>query len=144
MESCLKLIQRKSYNKFGVICLYTQSAYNLPLYTIWCNLPLHNLLIINFGIVLLLSIIYAYSVKHRVEIFANPLSSTPIDAKDQSQPLSAILQAATDPLAHQNSIRYSVFTLYVTHLILCRIIPLILFAARLSNSSNFPVQFHCQ
>ena len=97
MESCLKLIQRKSYNKFGVICLYTQSAYNLPLYTIWCNLPLHNLLIINFGIVLLLSIIYAYSVKHRVEIFANPLSLTPFDAKDQSQPLSAISQAATYP-----------------------------------------------
>ena len=39
-------------------------------------LPLHNLFMINFGLVILLSIAYASSVKHRVEIFENPSSTT--------------------------------------------------------------------
>jgi hypothetical protein len=99
--------------------------------------------VINFGLVFLLSIIYAYSVKLRVEIFANPPSPTTISAEDESQPLSGISQAATDPMAYQNSGRPIVFTVYIMHLILCRIIPLVIFAALLLTSSNFPVQFHC-
>ncbi|CAB3977011.1 NACHT, LRR and PYD domains-containing 14-like [Paramuricea clavata] len=107
------------------------------------SLPLHVLFVINFGLVLLLSIIYAYSVKHRVEIFADPPNATSDGAEDESQPLSGISQAASDPMAYQNSGRPIVFTVYIMHLILCRIIPLVAFAALLLTSSNFPVQFHC-
>ena len=106
------------------------------------SLPLHVLVVINFGLVFLFNVIYAISVKHRVEIFANPPSPTTISAEDESQPLSGISQAATDPMAYQNC-RPIVFTVYIMHLILCRIIPLVIFAALLLTSSNFPVQFHC-
>ena len=107
-------------------------------------LPLHNLFMINFGLVLLLSIIYAYSVKDRVEIFANPSSATTNIGEEESQPLSGISQAASDPMEHQNSVGgYSVFKRYIIHLILCRIIPLVAFAVFLLRSSNFPVQYHC-
>ena len=107
-------------------------------------LPLHNLFMINFGLVISLSIAYAYSVKHRVEIYENPSSTTINGAEDKDQPLLGISQAASDPLAHQNSSRYTVFTIYVTHLLICRIIPMVMFAALLITSSNFPVKFHCQ
>ena len=108
-------------------------------------LPLHNLFMINFGLVLLLSIIYAYSVKHRVEIFANPSDTTLNAADDEIQPcLSGMSEAASDPLAYQRSGRYFVFTLYIAHLIVFRAIPSIIFAVLLLNSSNFPIQFHCQ
>ncbi len=107
-------------------------------------LPLHNLFMINFGLVLLLSIIYGYSVKDRVEIFANPSSATTNIGEEESQPLSGISQAASDPMEHQNSGGgYSVFKRYIIHLILCRIIPLVAFAVFLLRSSNFPVQYHC-
>ena len=107
-------------------------------------LSLHNLFMINFGLVILLNIIYAYSVKHRVEIFVNFSSTRANGVEDESQPLSGISEAASDPLAHQNSGRYSVFELYVTHLFVFRVIPSVIFAALLITSSSFPVQFYCQ
>ena len=107
-------------------------------------LSLHNLFMINFGLVILLNIIYAYSVKHRVEIFVNFSSTRANGVEDESQPLSGISEAASDPLAHQNSGRYSVFELYVTHLLVFRVIPSVIFAALLITSSSFPVQFYCQ
>jgi GTPase SAR1 family protein len=96
----------------------------------------------NFGLVLVLSIIYAYLVKHRVEIFASPPNETGANnAEDESQPLS---QAASDPMAHQSSRGYFVFTVYISHLIICRIVPLVVFGVLLLNSMNFPVHFLCQ
>ncbi len=119
-------------------CLLKYAQEFIPL------LPLHNLLMINFGLVLLLSIIYAYSVKDRVEIFANPPSVTTNIGEEENQPLSGISQAASDPMEHQNSSGgVFVFRRYVIHLILCRIIPLVAFAVFLLRSSNFPVQYHC-
>ena len=38
---------------------------------------------------------------------------------------------------------WSSYCFHSMHLILCRIIPLVIFAALLLTSSNFPVQFHC-
>jgi hypothetical protein len=101
--------------------------------------------VINFGLVFLLSVIYAYSVKHRVEIFADSPSPTTDGAEDESQPLLGISQAASNPTAHKNSaLSVIVFTAYIMHLILFRIIPLVVFAAALLlTTSNFPVQFHC-
>ena len=119
-------------------CLLKYAQEFIPL------LPLHNLLTINFGLVLLLSIIYAYSVKDRVEIFADPPSATTNIGEEENQPLSGISQAASDPVAHQNSAGgYFVLKRYIMHLILCRIIPLVAFAVFLLRSSNFPVQYHC-
>ena len=115
---------------------YTQEFYTL--------LPIYVLVLMNFGIVCLLSIIYAHLVKHRVEIFTEPSSATANDAEEGSQQLLAgITVAGADPTAHRKSAgRYFVFPAYVTHLIVCRIIPLIVFAVLLL-SSNFPVQFQC-
>ena len=183
MESCLKLLPRKSYNTFGLVLLTLFVLIGVVVVgiardfesnaTLQCNpektiasdlstrkfidtqcflkytqafypyLPLNNLFMINFGLVFLLSIAYAYSVKHRVEIFTSPRANKNC-SDDESQPLNSMSQAASDPLAHQNSGRSTVFTLYVTHLMLCRLIPLAVIAGLILASSNFPVQFHCE
>ena len=108
-------------------------------------LPIYALVFMNFGIVYLLSIIYAHLVEHRVEIFAEPRSVRMNDAEEERQPLlMGITVAGADPTAYRKSAgRYIVFTAYVTHLIVCRIIPLVIFAVLLLSSSNFPVQFKC-
>ena len=116
---------------------YTQEFYT--------SLPIYVLVLMNFGIVYLLSIIYAHLVENRVEIFTEPRSVRANDAEEESQPLPVgITVAGADPTAYRKSAgRYIVFTAYVTHLILCRIIPLVIFAVLLLSSSNFPVQFKC-
>ena len=116
---------------------YTQEFYT--------SLPIYVLVLMNFGIVYLLSIIYAHLVEHRVEIFTEPRSVRMNDAEEESQPLSVgITVAGADPMAHRKSARrYIVFTAYVTHLIVCRILPLVIFSVLLLSSSNFPVQFKC-
>ena len=107
-------------------------------------LPIYALVFMNFAIVYLLSIIYAHLVENRVEIFTEPRCVRMNDAEEESQPLSVgITVAGADPTAYRKSAgSYFVFTAYVTHLIVCRIIPLAIFAVLLL-SSNFPVQFKC-
>ena len=110
------------------------------------SIPLYVLIIINFGLVLLFSIVYAWWAKDRVEIFADPpnVTTNSNGADNESQPLSGISWAASDPMACQNPRGHIIFTVYITHLILCRIIPLVVFAALLLiTSSNFPVQYNC-
>ena len=107
------------------------------------SLPLYVLMIMNFGLVLLLSIFYAWLVKDRVEIFADPSSTTANGAEDETQPLPSISKVASDPMANQRNGRYTVFTIYTMHLIVCRILPLVVFSTMLLKSSNFPVQFNC-
>ena len=107
------------------------------------SLPIYVLIILNFGLVLLLSFFYPWWVKDRVESFADPPSATTNGADDESQPLSGISPAALDPMAHSSSGHYSVFTVYIMHLIFCRIIPVAIFATLLLTSWNFPVQYHC-
>ena len=108
-------------------------------------LPIYALVLMNFGIVYLLSIIYAHLVEHRVKIFTEPLSARTRDGGEESQPLSTGNTAASaDPATYGKwAGRYIVFTAYVTHLIVCRIIPLVVFAALLLASSTRPVQFQC-
>ena len=116
---------------------YTQEFYT--------SLPIYVLVLMNFGIVYLFSIIYAHLVEHRVEIFTEPRSIRINDAEEESQPLSTgITAAGADPAAYRKLAgRYIIFPAYVTHLIVCRIIPLVVFAVLLLSSSNFPVQFKC-
>ena len=108
-------------------------------------LPIYALVLMNFGIVYLLSIIYAHLVEHRVKIFTEPPSARTDDGGEESQPLSTGNTAASaDPATYRKwAGRYIVFTAYVTHLIVCRIIPLVVFAVLLLISSSFPVQFQC-
>ena len=108
-------------------------------------LPMYALVLMNFGIVYLLSIIYAHLVEHRVKIFTEPPSARTDDGGEESLPLSTGNTAASaDPATYRKwAGRYIVFTAYVTHLIVCRIIPLVVFAVLLLTSSSFPVQFQC-
>ena len=107
-------------------------------------LPLDLLSVVNFGLILVFSIIYAVMVKHRVEIFAQLPDETAKSGQEESQPLSGNMsQAALDPNEHRNSSRNFVFTVYVLHLIFCRILPLVIFALLLLNSMKYPSQFHC-
>ena len=108
-------------------------------------LPIYALVLMNFGIVYLLSIIYAHLVEHRVKIFTEPLSARTDDGGEESLPLSTgNTVASANPATYGKwAGRYIVFTAYVTHLILCRIIPLVVFAVLLLASSSFPVQFQC-
>ena len=109
------------------------------------SLPLHFLLIINFGIVLLFSIIYACLVKRRVESFVAPSNTMENgdENESQTQPLLSVSQAAKDPKAYQYSDGYAVFMIYVLHLIFCRLVPLTGFAVMLLTSMDFPEQFQC-
>ena len=108
-------------------------------------LPLNVVFIVNFGLVLVLTIIYAYTVKHRVENFQERPRETMNGDQGESQPLSDNMsQAALDPNKYRSSAnQYFVFTVYVLHLIICRILPLAVFAVLLLNSTTFPSQFHC-
>ena len=108
-------------------------------------LPIYALVLMNFGIVYLFSIIYAHLVEHRVKIFTEPLSARRDDGGEESLPLSTGNTAASaDPATYGKwAGRYIVFTAYVTHLIVCRIIPLVVFAVLLLTSSSFPLKFQC-
>ena len=110
------------------------------------SLPLYVLIIINFGLVILLSFIYAWLAKDHVEIYADPPSTTTNGVEGDSQSLlTDISQAAYDPKLYRgNSGRSILFIVYIMHLIICRIIPLMVFAIFiLSTASNFPINFHC-
>ena len=107
-------------------------------------LPLNIVFVTNFGLILALSIIYAYTVKYRVEIFEEQSRETAYCSQNENQPLTGnISQAASNPNEHQRSSRYFVFTVYVLHLIIGRILPLVVFGVLMFNSMKFPFQFHC-
>ena len=109
------------------------------------SLPLVFLLVINFGIVVVSSILYACSVKRRVESFVEH-SHTPGNGGEddgQAQPLLTVSKAARDPEAHRHSGCLTVFKTYVLHLIICRLAPLTGFPAMLIASTNFPEQYQC-
>ena len=182
-DGLASLIPRRSYNKFGFLCLAAFVSAGVVLIgiasdldskaTLQCNpdktlasdlstrkfietqcllkytkkfhpsLPLHNQLMVNFGLVFLLSLFYAYWMKDRVEIFVDTPSATTNSVGDKSPLLSSISQAASDPKAHRKFTRFSVFMLYNMHLIFCRIIPLVVFAILLLTSSNYPVKYDC-
>ena len=136
-KTVASVLSTRKYIETQCFLKYAQEFYS--------SFPLYVMFVLNFGLVLLLSIIYAYWVKHRVEIFVNPPREPAIDAEEESQPLSgSISPAASDPMAHPSSRSYFVFTVYILHLIICRILPLVVFAALLLNSMNFPDQFHCR
>ena len=103
------------------------------------------LLPLNFGIVFALSIIYGYLVKHRVEKFVNPTgTATSNNDDDENQAL------LTSPSTEQNSrdVReclghFSTFAIYIIHLLIARVIPLLVFAVRIFYPAHIPENFPC-
>ena len=108
-------------------------------------LPTYAMFILNFGIVFSLSIIYGYLVKHRVEKFDNPTGTTTSNnGGDENQ------EMLPSPNPDQNARdireclgRFSTFSIYVVHLLVARIIPLLVFALWIFYPAQFPTDFSC-
>ena len=108
-------------------------------------LPTYAMFILNFGIVFSLSIIYGYLVKHRVEKFDYPTrTTTSNNGGDENQ------EMLPSPNPDQNARdireclgRFSTFSIYVVHLLVARIIPLLVFALWIFYPAQFPTDFSC-
>ena len=158
MESCLKFLPRKSYDKNGLFLLMIFVSIGVVLIsiagvfeaqaTLECNpdknlasdvstrkyittqcflkyaqefyppLPIYALVLMNFGIVYLLSIIHALLVEHRVKIFTEPLSARTDDGGEESLPLSTGTHVKISQLVTslQTSRQQDVFALLVPSL----------------------------
>ena len=101
-----------------------------------------GLLISNFGVVLALSIIYGYLVKHRVEKFAG--IATPNDGDDENVPMVTSPHPAwQNPRDVRGCLgHFSTFFIYIIHLIIARIVPLLIFAI-VFYLSHIPNNFSC-
>ena len=103
-----------------------------------------GLLISNFGVVFVLSIIYGYLVKHRVEMFDYPTRMATTNNEDDENEVMM-----TPPNSWQNprDVRgcldhFSTFFIYIIHLFVARIIPLLIFAI-VFYLSDIPDHFSC-
>ena len=108
-------------------------------------LPTYAMFILNFGIVFSLSIIYGYLVKHRVEKFDYPTRTTTSNKGDDENQ-----ETLLSPNPDQNARdireclgRFSTFSIYVVHLLVARIIPLLVFALWIFYPAQFPTDFSC-
>ena len=100
-----------------------------------------GLLILNFGVVFVLSIIYGYLVKHRVGKFDySTRMATTNNEDDENEVMMAPPNSGQNPrgcLGH-----FSTFFMYIIHLIVARIIPLLTFAI-VFYLSDIPDHFSC-
>ena len=170
MLDCVKYLPQKSFNTYSsillaffevfgviVISIANSSAFDISLQCygksislsqtsfinkkclldyrekLYFTLPTHVMFMLNFGIVFTLSIIYGYLVKHRVEKWDPTRRTTSNNGGDQNEELL--------PNSGQNS--YSTFSIYVIHLFVARIIPLLTCALWLFYSAQFPNNFLC-
>ena len=97
-----------------------------------------GLVISNFGIVFIFSIIYGYLVEHRVDKFdcLTRTSTTKRTTKDDEKEMEMI------SLDHEQNPKFSTFFIYVVHLIVARIVPLLIFAIVFSRV-RIPDNFSC-
>ncbi|CAB3992336.1 NACHT, LRR and PYD domains-containing 14-like [Paramuricea clavata] len=102
------------------------------------TLPMYAMFILNFGIVFALSIIYSYLVKHRVEKFYYPTKNDG-DENDEMLPSRNLGQ---NPRGSREC-RFPTFSIYVVHLLVARIIPLLVFAIWIFYQAHFPTNFPC-
>ncbi len=104
---------------------------------------MYGMFFLNFGIVLALSIVYAYLVKGRVEKF--DYSTGTETSKDHDGENQAML-ILSSPRQNPRDVReclshFSTFAIYIAHLLIARIIPLLLFASVFYlayTPNNFP------
>ena len=103
-----------------------------------------GLLILNFGVVFVLSIIFGYLVKHRVEKFDYPTRMANTNKEDDE---NEVMMALPNSGLNHRDVRgclgkFSTFFIYIIHLIVARIIPLVLFAI-IFYLSDMPDHFSC-
>ena len=101
-------------------------------------MPFNWFVILNFGLVFVLSIIYAYSVNSRVERWDKPTTTT---NDGELQPLSQESQTS-QPDEHGTKSR-RVFYIYLLHLVFFRLVPMILFVILVLYPADFPTKFSC-
>ena len=92
------------------------------------QIPMYGMFVFNFGAVLITSIIYAYLVKHRVEIFDRDIENQPIQPSETPR----------ECLSH-----FSTFFIYVVHLVISRILFPLLFAIFVFYPAQSPTDFSC-
>ena len=96
-----------------------------------------GLLILNFGVVFVLSIIYGYLVKHRVEKF------TANNEDDENEVMLAPPNSGQNPRDVRGCLgNFSTFFIYIIHLIIARVIPLLIFGI-IFYLSDIPDHFSC-
>ena len=103
-----------------------EQKYNSPV-------PFNGFVILNFGLVIALSIIYAFSVKSRVERCDKPTTTTDDVELQSSQP-----NQGCDAIR-----RIPVFYIYFFHLVFARLLPMILFVVLVLHPADFPTNFSC-
>ena len=103
------------------------------------------MIIVNFVIVFTLSIIYGFLVKHRVEKFELPTRVTnPNNVDDENQ----VMLSTSNPWPNPADVRqclesFSTFSIYIIHLMIARIIPLLVFALWIFYPAHIPNNFSC-
>ena len=101
--------------------------------------PLYGFVTLNFGIVLSVCLIYAYSVKSHIESLDRIFSRTDdaelqLLSEERSQPNQENEPKPCIP----------VFYAYIVHLLLGRALPMILFAVLVFYPADFPTEFFCR
>ena len=103
------------------------------------------MLIVNFVIVLTLSIIYGFLVKHRVEKFELPTGAT-----NSSNVVveNQVMLSTLNPWPNLADVRqclesFSTFSIYIIYLMVARIIPLLAFALWIFYPAHIPNKFSC-
>ncbi len=94
-------------------------------------LPMYGMFILNFGIVLVLSIIYGYLVKGRVEKFDYP---TGTESSNNDDDENQAMMSSRSPQQNVHDVReclshFSTFAIYIAHLVIARITLLLVFAS---------------
>ena len=122
-------IKQKTFVETECFLKY-ERKYNSPV-------PFNWFVILNFGLVFILCIIYAYSVNSRVERWDKPTTTTD-DAELPSlqNQISQHDENGTNP-------RISVFYIYLLHLVFARLLPMILFLVFVLYPADFPTKFSC-
>ncbi|CAB4035411.1 NACHT, LRR and PYD domains-containing 14-like [Paramuricea clavata] len=107
--------------------------------------PMYAMFILNFGIVFALSIIYGYLVKHRVEKFDYRTGiTTSNNDGDENQEMLPSPNPGQNPRDVRECLGcFSTFFVYVVHLLVARIIPLLVFALWIFYQAQFPKNFPC-
>ena len=95
------------------------------------SLPVGRFVVINFGLMLVISVVYAGIVDSKVEKFESPADQNIVESSHESWLEESNREA-----------RIFVFPLYIIHLILGRVVPIILFIL-LIHPVQFPEKFEC-
>ena len=108
------------------------------------TLLIFGILMVNFVIVLVLSVIYGFIVKHRVEKFDYPVGTTNSNDDNENQAMPSPSNLWQNPHDVRECLgHFSTFSIYVIHLIVARIIPLLIFALWILSSAHIPNDFSC-